>query len=289
LELLVAALVAFANPFLPLIGLLHSVLTLIYSIVHNYGWSLLILAALVKIVLWYPNTMQFKSMLKMQQLSPQLKALQQRYKNDKEKLNEATMALYKETGVNPLAGCAPLLLQMPVLISLYWAIISDKSHFATQGWLWIGTPFAIHSPYHILAASLATTDYILLLGYMASMYFSVRFTSPATDPAQAQQQKIMAFVSPAMIGYLSFKYRWPSALIIYWMSYNLFTMAQQYYLIRKYRSNPGGIGPHPEAAVALPATGTNGRPKGTPANAPAGAAASSGGSRAARRRRSSRR
>jgi YidC/Oxa1 family membrane protein insertase len=142
-----------------------------------------------------------------------------------------------------------------------------------------------------LAANLAVPDYVLLALYVVSMYFSIRLTSPAIDPQQAQQQKIMAFISPVMIGYFGFKYAWPSALILYWLSFNVFTMAQQYYLINKYHRNPSAVGPHPEgtpalaagqsasgAALAATANGTS-----SPANT------GKGGSRASRRRRSSRR
>jgi YidC/Oxa1 family membrane protein insertase len=289
LEFPIATWLAF-NPIQPIVDLLHTVLSTIYGVVHNYGWSLILLAFIVKLAFWPLNTMQFKAMLKTQQIAPKLKALQQRYKNDKEKLNTETMALYKETGANPLAGCAPILLQMPILISLYWAVISDKAMFASQSWLWIGA-LGARTPFHILAANLASPDYVLLACYVVSMYFSVRFTSPAVDPQQAQQQKIMAFVSPAMVGFLGVKYAWPSALIIYWLSFNVFTMAQQFYLIRKYHTNPAAIGPHPEAAPALGPGSAAGAPKnGVPATtASVPAANGGGGSRAARRRRSSRR
>ncbi|MDP9025719.1 MAG: YidC/Oxa1 family membrane protein insertase [Candidatus Eremiobacteraeota bacterium] len=308
-----AALLAF-NPIDPIVNVLHAVLQSIFGVVHNYGWSLIILAGAVKLAFWPLNTMQFKAMLKTQQIAPKLKALQAKYKNDKEKLNAETMALYKETGANPLAGCAPLLLQMPILISLYWAVISDKDRFASQSWLWIGSAFSkatpifqgavnppaadAHPAYHLLAANLAVPDLFLLSAYVISMYFSVRFTSPAVDPAQAQQQKIMAFISPAMVGYLGFRYAWPSALIIYWLSFNVFTMAQQLYLINKYHKNPSPVGPHPEAIAAedtkrtgkSPALGSSAKAS-LAANGAATSAlpASGGGSRAARRRRSSRR
>lgn len=257
---------AFPNPLQPVVVALHALLTALVGVFHNYGWSLIALAALVKIVFWPLNTMQFKSMVKTQALAPQVKALQARYKNDREKLNEETMKLYKESGTNPFAGCLPLLVQMPILISLYWAIQSDKAIFAQSTWLWIGSAFSQASPaifyhksnHHILATSLAQPDYVLLVLYMISMYLSVRFTSPAMDPQQAQQQKIMAFISPAMIGWFAFNVDWPSALILYWLSFNLFTMAQQFFLINRYHRNPAAIGPHPENAAipaSLPAAG----------------------------------
>ena len=302
---------AFGNPLAPIVVGISWLLGQIFGLVHNYGWSLILLALIVKAAMWPLNTMQFKSMLSMQELQPKIKALQAKYKNDKEKLNEATMALYKEKGANPAAGCLPMLVQLPVIYSVYFAITSDKSRFVDQTWLWIGSQFSkmtpvvtqavlppakdAHSAYTLLAANLSVPDYLLLGLYIVSMYFSVRFTSPPSpDPAVAQQQRIMAFISPAMIGFFGFKYAWPSGLIIYWLSFNVFTMAQQIYLIRKYHRNPTAVGPQEPVVAGGSAlkTGAAKNGNGTVAIAATGTAATSangGGSRAARRRRSSRR
>ncbi len=298
MEYPLAPLLAFANVLQPIIDGLHFVLGSIYHVVGNYGWSLILLAAIVKAIFWPLNTMQYKSMQKSQAVAPQIKALQQRYKNDKTKLQAETMALYKETGANPLASCLPLLLQMPILFSLYAAINGDRPLFASQKWLWIGSPLSLHSPNHVLAANLAAPDYVLLVLYIISMYFSVRFTSPALDEQQAQQQKIMAFVSPAMVGYMGFKFAWPSALIIYWLSFNVFTMAQQLFLMRRYPRQSFAGGAAGSAINVTPSkaalgAGGNGKATALPAdsapNDGTGAQSQSGGSRAARRRRSSRR
>jgi YidC/Oxa1 family membrane protein insertase len=288
LEFPVAILLA-ANIIQPIVDGLHLAQTSIYGLIHNYGWTMILLAAIVKLCFWPLNTMQFKAMLKTQQIAPQLKALQAKYKNDKERLNTETMALYKESGANPFAGCLPLLLQMPILISMYWSVMTYKETFVSQKWLWIGSAAAASAPYHILGANLAAPDYILLALYTVSMYFSVRFTSPAMDPQQAQQQRIMAFISPAMIGYLGIKYAWPSALILYWLSFNVFTMGQQLYLIRKYHRNPAAVGPHPEAELpAGPALSTTANGA-APSAVALKSSGNGGGSRSARRRRSSRR
>ncbi len=281
------------NVLQPIVDLLHTVLAAIYHVVGNYGWSLILLALIVKAIFWPLNTMQYKSMMKTQQLAPLISALKVRYKNDKEKLQAETMALYKENNANPLASCLPLLLQMPILFSLYSAINGDRPLFASQKWLWIGSPLSQQSSNHVLAPNLAAPDYVLLVLYIVSMYFSVRFTSPAMDEQQAQQQKIMAFVSPAMVGYMGFKFAWPSALIIYWLSFNVFTMAQQLFLMRRF---PRTV--MPSAAAGSGATMVTGA-KTSPAAGTAKTAAAlsdgtpadgaGGGSRAARRRRSSRR
>lgn len=261
------ALFAFPNLLAPIVNVLHAFLDRIYGVLHNYGWSLIALAAIVKAAFWWLNTFQFKSLLKTQELAPKVKALQARFKNDREKLNEETMKLYKESGANPLAGCLPLLLQIPILISLYQAVTSDKAVFSQSTWMWIGSAISAPGtlPWPIFARNLGDPDYALLALYVVSMYFQVRFSSPAMDEQQAQQQKIMSFISPAMIGFLGFKYHWPSALVLYWLSFNVFTMAQQFYLIRKYHRNPLAA----SGAAALP----KGEPKGGAALATANGAA----------------
>lgn len=252
------ALLAFPNLLAPIVGVLHAFLGVIYGVLHNYGWSLIALALIVKGAFWPLNTFQFKSMLKTQELAPRVKALQAKFKGDREKLNEETMKLYKESGANPLAGCLPLLLQLPILISLYQAVTSDTKVFSQSGWLWIGSGIAKAVPNNLLAANLSQPDYALLALYVVSMYFQVRFSSPAMDEQQAQQQRIMSFISPAMIGYLGFKYHWPSALVLYWLAFNVFTMAQTFFLINKYHRNPLSASPGtaalPGKTAAVPAS-----------------------------------
>ncbi len=205
----------------------------------GYGWALVAFAALVRIAFWPLNTKQFKSTIEMQAIAPKIKALQQKYKGEPQKIQQETMALYKEHNVNPMASCLPLLVQMPILFSVFYAVNNHKQLYEKAYWLWIN-PVASAVSWHlrdtpIFGKNLKETDILLLVLYVASMYLSVRYSSmPATDPAQAQTQKMMAIISPAMIAWLGFKYQWPSALILYWLSFNVFTMAQQFYLLRKY-------------------------------------------------------
>ncbi len=235
--------------FQPLVGAMSWVLTEIHSVVPSYGWSLILLALVVRLALWPLSQAQFKSMAEMQKLQPLLKALQAKYKGDAQKLNTETMALYKEHGVNPLAGCFPVVLQLPILIALYWSINERLGDFANEHFAWIGSPLSLKYP-AILGTSLATTDMVLLALYVVSMYLSVRYGSPpSSDPQQAQTQKIMAFVSPAMIAYIGLRYHWASALILYWLSINIFTMGQQLFLYRRY----GLVGPRSPAALAAAA------------------------------------
>jgi YidC/Oxa1 family membrane protein insertase len=249
----------------PIVNMLWTVVQTIDKPIGNLGWSLVVLAALIRLVFWPLNTAQFKAFLAMQKVAPQLKRLQERHKDDKQKLQAETMALYREHKVNPFAGCWPMLVQYPVIISVYYVVLNNRTLFANQNWFWIGSAFsrahAVLNPANpalagggraahaivqqctgwclfnqpIFGLSLATPDVILILLYALSMYLSVRYVSmPATDPQQAQTQRMMAVISPVMLGFLGLKYGWPSAMVLYWFAYNAFTMAQQFYLLRRY-------------------------------------------------------
>jgi YidC/Oxa1 family membrane protein insertase len=245
----------------PFVAFLWWILQEIDHVVHNLGWSLILLAALIRAVFWGLNVKQFKAMLSMQRIAPRIKALQERYKGDQQRIQQETMALYREAGVNPLAGCLPMIVQLPVLYSVYWVIalndtIKDKMcagttppawfasfplhaqlHamcFDSQHFLWVGTALARHYPL-IFGASLAAPDVLLLALYAGSMYFSMRYGSvPSTDEQQAQMQRVMAIFSPLLLAYFGWRAKWPSAMILYWFSYNAFTMAQQVYMLRRY-------------------------------------------------------
>jgi YidC/Oxa1 family membrane protein insertase len=223
----------------PIVNALYATVLAIDKPIGNLGWSLIILAALIRLVFWPLNTAQFKAFLSMQKIAPQLRKLQERYKDDRQKLQAETMALYREHKVNPFAGCWPMLVQYPVIISVYYVVMNHKAAFQKESWLWIGSAFSHAAPAvfgkPILAASLALPDLILILLYALSMYLSIRYVSmPATDPQQAQTQRMMAVISPVMLGFLGWRYGWPSAMVLYWFAYNFFTMAQQFYMLRRY-------------------------------------------------------
>ena len=225
----------------PIVRVLSWIVLAIDKPIHNLGWSLVILAGLIRLVFWPLNTAQFKSIMKMQKIAPLMKRIQDRYKDDRQKLQQETMALYREHKVNPLAGCWPMLVQYPVIIAVYYVVMNHRALFENQSWLWIGSgladagslPKVFGVP--IIAASLAHADLLLVLLYALSMYLSVRYVSaPATDPQQAQMQRMMAIFSPLMLGFFGWKYQWPSAMVLYWFSYNILTMAQQVYLLRRH-------------------------------------------------------
>ena len=257
--------VLFATSFLdPIVHFMSAIILQIHRIVPNLGVCLIIFAALIRLVFWWLNTSQFKAMIAMQKVAPRIKKLQERYgKSDPQKLQQETMALYRESGANPLAGCLPMLVQYPFIISVYYVVTQNKALYETTNFLWVGSPLAAQYP-AIFGASLAAPDLILVALYALSMYVSMRFTTmPPTDPAQAQQMKIMQFVMPLMLGFLGFKYHWPSAMVLYWFSSNLFTMGQQLYLLRRYHQPLSAIDadhsiienvPEASAPAALPSS-----------------------------------
>lgn len=258
------------------------------AVVHNRGWSLVIFALGLKLLFWPLNTKQFTAMINMQKLAPQLKKLQEKYgKSDPQRYQQETMELYKKHGANPLAGCWPMLVQYPFIISVYYAVTQPEYRklYEGQHWLWIGSWFTQHMPSlpmwksPILASSLAVPDLALLIAYMISMYLFSRYaTMPSTDPQQANTQKMMAFISPIMLGYMGFQFKWPSAMVLYWFSYNAFTMGQQFYLLSKHHQPLSALDNEhaiTEGAVAEPkpvkAIASNGAAGKTPAKKKKGA------------------
>jgi YidC/Oxa1 family membrane protein insertase len=237
------------NFFQPVTDAMLGLLNAIHSVIPSYGLDMLLLALVVRLALFPLAQQQFKSMAEMQKVQPLLKKLQVEYKGKPQELQAATMALYKEHGVNPLAGCFPMLIQLPILLGLFYAINSQLAEFKASHFLWMqdGVDKLTNG---ILAANLGEMDFVLLVLYIASMYLSVRYGSPpSSDPQQAQTQKIMAIVSPAMIAYFGWRYHWASALLIYWLALNVLTMAQQFFMYRKY----GLIGPKKVAVETLEA------------------------------------
>lgn len=255
-----------ASSFLdPIVNAIAWVVNIINIPVRNLGWSLIIFAGLVRLAFWPLNTAQFRTMVGMQKIAPKLKAMQAKYKAkpDPPAMQQEQMKLYKDAGVNPMAGCLPLLIQMPIIISVFYVVKNNIGLYTHATWGWIGSAISMHTPVlwgvPVFAPDLSKPDVVLLVIYIVSMYVSVRYTSmPSTDPQQAQTQKLMAIMSPAMLAFFGFKAQWPSAMILYWIALNVFTMAQQLYLLRKYHqplsildSEHSVVDPEPQAPAPL--------------------------------------
>ncbi|HLW38443.1 MAG TPA: YidC/Oxa1 family membrane protein insertase [Candidatus Eremiobacteraceae bacterium] len=229
--------VMLANPFSQLIGALTSLVSVtidwLYRITHNYGWSMLLLALAVSLLVLPLSLQSLKSMQEVQALAPYIKRLQTKYKNDRQKLGEEQMKLYREHGVNPLGGCLPMLAQYPFLFAVYGAIKVHNTAFQSAGWLWISTPLAHKFP-TVLATNLAESDLVLLLAYAISMYFSIKLTPTMSTDAQSQQMiRMQSFMMPVMLLFLGHLYHWSAAFVLYWFGFNVISMAERWYVMRR--------------------------------------------------------
>jgi len=224
----------------------------------SYVLAIILLAVLAKLITTPLSAAQFRSMRAMQALQPEIKKLQEKYKDDKQQIARAQMDLFKQHKVNPASSCLPMLVQMPVLIWVYYGIRYFIFRFE-------GVPF-------LYLHSLANPDVIpisgmlwpgpLLLLYGVSMFFSQKLMStPTATPEQQQQQKLMAFMMPVLL--VVILKGLPAAFILYWFLQNLLMTGHQYYILRAQReaTTPGGQPPAPAGAPEPPTASAGPPPK----------------------------
>lgn len=197
----------------------------------SYAWAILLFTVGIKLLLYPLTQKQYKSMKEMQALQPEIKKLQQKYKDDQKKLSAAQMELFSKHKVNPLGGCLPLFIQMPVLIGIYTTIMNFRHVFESEHlrFLWIGGWLSDRYPQYF-AKNLAGSDAALLLMYGLSMYLSQKLT--VTDPVTAKQQSTMNLMMPIMLTYMLWSWKLPCAIVLYWFSFNMLGLIQQAHIIR---------------------------------------------------------
>ena len=210
----------------PIAKLLHSLLKTFYEWFGNYGLSIILLSLTIKLV-FYPFTHKsFESMRKMQEdmktLQPEIQALKEKYKNNPQKLNKATMELYKKRGVNPLGGCKgclPMFFQMPVFFALYTVLYNAIELRQAPFFGWIND-LSSRDPWYVLP---------LLMGL--TMYLQQKVTGMgASSSAQPDQAKMMSIMMPIFLTFIFFNLA--SGIVLYWLCFNVFTILQQS-LVRK--------------------------------------------------------
>jgi len=179
---------------------------------NNYGLSIILVTILVRFLVLPLMITQIKSTKAMQQLQPEIKAIRDKYKDNSQKIQEETMKLFQKHNVNPLSGCLPLLIQMPILIAFYHAIMRNP-HIADSSFLWL--QLGEKDPFYILPVLAAVTTYLQT---------KMMSAGTSTTPQAAQQQKLMTIMMPAMI--LFFSIQFASALALYWVVGNIFTIVQ---------------------------------------------------------------
>jgi YidC/Oxa1 family membrane protein insertase len=199
--------------------------------IHNYGLSIILLTILVKILFWPLTHKSYKSMKEMQKLQPRMAKLREKYKNDKQKLNQEMMALYKTYKVNPMGGCLPMIIQIPVFFALFRVLGGCIELRHAPFALWINDLSApdrlFHFPFQIPFMTPPYGIPILTLLMGASMFIQQKMTPTPGDPAQA---KIMMFL-PIIFTFMFINF--PSGLVLYWLVNNVISIGQQYRIHKK--------------------------------------------------------
>ena len=191
---------------------LFMVLTWIQSWVGNWGIAIILLTVLLKAMFFPLQQASYKAMAKMKIIAPKMQQLKERYGDDRQRLQKAMMELYQKEKVNPMAGCLPILVQMPVFISLYWVILAavELRHAPFYGWI---TDLSAIDPWYILP---------VLMG--ASMIIQTRLNPEPPDPVQAKVMKIMP------VAFSVFFFFFPAGLVLYWLVNNVLSIAQQWHI-----------------------------------------------------------
>ena len=190
----------------PLFGLLSWV----HGLIGNWGWSIIIVTALIKLLFYPLSQASGRSMAKMRAVGPRLKQIQDTFKDDREKLGRAMMDLYKKEKINPLAGCLPMVVQIPFFISFYWVLLESVEMRQAPFMLWVND-LSARDPYFILP---------LFMG--AAMYGQFKLNPAPPDPMQAKIMQFMPLVMTAMMAWF------PSGLVLYWFTNTVLSIAQQW-------------------------------------------------------------
>lgn len=212
----------------------------------SWAVSIIILTVIFRVVLIPLTVKQYTSMRAMQKVQPKIKEIQQKYKDDRAKLNEEVMKIYKEHKVNPFGSCLPLLIQMPVMIALYY-MLRNQPFTEDHSFLWINN---IKDP-----------DTILVFAYMGTQLLSSKLLSTAVD----KTQQMMMLLMPLMFGVIFLFSAFPAGVLIYWVTTNVWTVGQQLVVMRIMNARDSGpvvVATEPVVAPAAPGK-TGGKPNAT--------------------------
>lgn len=195
--------------------LLFELLTLVHTGVHNWGIAIILLTLAIKLLFYPLSSAAYRSMAKMKEEAPRIKQMQEKYGNDKQRMQQEMMALYREKKINPVGGCLPILVQIPVFIALYWVLLGSvelrQAPFA--GWI---QDLSAPDPYFILP---------LIMG--VAMFLQTRLSPAPPDPTQAMIMKVMP------IGFAAFSVFFPAGLVLYWAINTILSIAQQWHITRR--------------------------------------------------------
>jgi YidC/Oxa1 family membrane protein insertase len=190
------------------------VLSWIHGVVGNWGWSIILLTLLIKLAFYKLSETSYKSMANMRKLQPRMTALKQRYGDDKQKLQQAMMEMYKKEKINPLGGCLPIVIQIPVFIALYYMLL-ESVELRQAPWIFWIKDLSVKDPYFVLPIIMGIT-----------MLAQQKLNPTPVDPMQAKVMMLLPIVFTAL--FLFF----PSGLVLYWVVNNTLSIAQQWYITR---------------------------------------------------------
>ena len=193
-------------------------LEMFHSWTGNWGFAIIMLTMLVKLIFFYPSALSYKSMAKMRKVAPELTRIREQYGDDRQKLSQEMMNLYKKEKINPLGGCLPILIQMPVFLALYWALLESVELRQAPFLLWI-EDLSVMDPWFVLP---------LIMG--ASMWVQQMLNPAPPDPMQAKVMKMMPILFTVM--FLWF----PAGLVLYWVTNNILSITQQYVITKRIES-----------------------------------------------------
>jgi YidC/Oxa1 family membrane protein insertase len=190
------------------------VLKVFHGWLGNWGLAIILLTVVIKLVFFPLSAASYRSMAKMKLVTPRLAKIREQYADDRMKMNQAMMDLYKTEKINPLGGCLPIVVQIPVFIALYWVLLAsvELRHAPFYGWI---TDLSAEDPYYVLPALM-----------MASMLIQTKMNPTPPDPVQAKVMLIMPFVFGVMFFFF------PSGLVLYWLVNNILSIAQQWQITR---------------------------------------------------------
>jgi YidC/Oxa1 family membrane protein insertase len=185
----------------------------IHSVIGNWGWSIVLVTLTIKLLFYKLNSISFTSMAKMRELQPKLEQVRERCGDDRQKLGQATMELYRKEKINPLSGCLPLIVQIPVFLALYWVLVESVELRQAPFILWIHD-LSIKDPYYVLP---------LLMG--ATIFIQQWLSPKAADPMQRKVMMMMPVIFTALF------FTFPAGLVLYWVVNNTLSILQQWYIM----------------------------------------------------------
>ena len=187
----------------------------IHNLLGNWGWSIICLTIVIKLAFFPLSAASYKSMARMRAVAPKLAALKEQFGDDRQKMSQGMMELYKKEKINPLGGCLPILVQMPVFLALYWVLLESVEMRQAPWMFWI-TDLSIKDPFFLLP---------IIMG--ATMFIQQQLNPTPPDPMQAKVMKLMPII-------FTFFFLWfPAGLVLYWVVNNCLSIAQQWYITRK--------------------------------------------------------